>query len=736
MNRIAYRTTGLAIKTLSNLSKARVYLHDTENIPEGAKIFVVNHFTRLETFLLPYYLHRQIKQPIWSLASSEFFVGALGRYLESVGAVSTSAPDRDRLIIKSLLTNSAGWVIFPEGRMVKNKKIFEKGRYIVSYAGGKHPPHTGAAYLALRTEFYRQRLLRLSLDASGESERLLSKFNLGGMEDVCRHGTHLVPVYVTYFPLRARINILNKLAARLREDLPERLTEELMTEGAMLISGVDIDIRFGKPIDIGPHLQAPAIRQDMHRAAPFDLDDPLPCLKCMRRAALNITQLYMGAIYGMTTVNHDHIFASLLKHGPTDKQCIGDYRRRAFLAVQKTGNRESLHLHKSLQEDQKHLLIDDRFEKLADFLTVAQEKGVLAVVPPYLIRNRKKLRGLFDFHRSRIDNPIAVIANEIEPLTRLQKKISRLCWLPPFWLRFKVRQFFLRKAMADFEEDYHRFYSQAESKPRHIGQPYLVRGRGRRVGIVLSHGYLSAPEEVRPLADHLGRKGYSVYVPRLKGHGTTPDDLAQCSFQDWIESVEEGYLVIRNLCDRVFLGGFSTGAALALELAARVGDLTGVFAISTPLRLQYLSSRFAPIMDTWNRFMDRVHLDEAKKEFVENKPENPHINYHRNPISGGRELERLMDYLEPRLARITVPALVVQSQEDPVVNPKGSERIFQLLGSRDKQYLAFNFNRHGIVRGQGSERVHEAVAQFIRHALTEAPVPPPSEPEKESDKDQ
>jgi esterase/lipase len=225
-------------------------------------------------------------------------------------------------------------------------------------------------------------------------------------------------------------------------------------------------------------------------------------------------------------------------------------------------------------------------------------------------------------------------------------------------------------------------------------------------------------------------------VPRLKGHGTTPDDLAQCSFQDWIESVEEGYLVIRNLCDRVFLGGFSTGAALALELAARVGDLTGVFAISTPLRLQYLSSRFAPIMDTWNRFMDRVHLDEAKKEFVENKPENPHINYHRNPISGVRELERLMDYLEPRLARITVPALVVQSQEDPVVNPKGSERIFQLLGSRDKQYLAFNFNRHGIVRGQGAERVHEAVAQFIRHALTEAPVPPPSEPEKESNKDQ
>ena len=237
MNRFAYRSTGFAIKTLSNLSKANIAVHNPENIPEGSIIFVINHFTRLETFLMPAQIFSLTKMPVWSLADYELFKGSFGAYLEKVGAVSTQNPHRDLLIVKTLLTGEAHWIIFPEGRMVKNKKIIEKGQFMISWAGGKHPPHTGAGTLAMRTEFYRQRLRHLADAKPEEAQYLMDLFQIESLDPVLMRSTYIMPVNLTYYPIRARENILSKLAQRLVEGLPDRFVEELMTEGSMLISG-------------------------------------------------------------------------------------------------------------------------------------------------------------------------------------------------------------------------------------------------------------------------------------------------------------------------------------------------------------------------------------------------------------------------------------------------------------------------------------------------------------------
>jgi esterase/lipase/1-acyl-sn-glycerol-3-phosphate acyltransferase len=714
LNKFAYRTTGLAIKTITNLSKAQITYHGEDSIPAGSNIFVINHFTRLETFLMPYVIFRLTKIPVWSLASFELFVGAFGSYLDKVGAVSTKNPDRDLLVVKTLLTGEANWIIFPEGRMVKNKKLIEKGRFMISAVGGKHPPHTGAATLALRTEFYRQRIRKLRLEGSEEVQRLAEQFQIEDMEPVVNGDTHIIPVNLTYYPIRARENILSNLAVRLVDDLPERLIEELMTEGSMLLSGVDIDIRFGEPIQIFECLQCSPIDMDISAKRRINFDEAIPSRTRLRIEALHLMERYMAAIYNLTTVNHDHLFASMLRAMRSKTIDDQDLRDRVFLACSRIPQKTQIHLHRSLDNDQVHLLTDDRFHQFQDFLTVALDTGILTRKDKLLVKDSSKFSSAYDFHRARIENPVDVIANAVEPIIPLQRIVKRLAVQPRFWIRRKVAQHLMAAAVAEFKKDYATFKIEGESKPLSVGMPFLIKGRSKDLGIVLSHGYMAAPLEVRELAEYLGRKGYWVYVPRLKGHGTSPEDLAMRSYLDWRHSVDRGYAIISHICKRVVAGGFSTGAALALDLAERIDSVAGVFAVAAPMRLRDFSARFAPAVDMWNRLMQRARQPGAKKEFVENNPENIHINYVRNPVSGVVEIDRLMDDLEPRLTRINVPTLVVQSSGDPVVEPKGSRKIFELIGSSDKEYLLFNYDRHGILLGEGAEKVHNRIFNFIK----------------------
>jgi esterase/lipase len=58
--------------------------------------------------------------------------------------------------------------------------------------------------------------------------------------------------------------------------------------------------------------------------------------------------------------------------------------------------------------------------------------------------------------------------------------------------------------------------------------------------------------------------------------------------------------------------------------------------------------------------------------------------------------------------------LVLQSTQDPVVDPRGSRKIFEKIGTEDKEYVLFNFNRHGILLGDGSEKVYRVIGDFLQ----------------------
>ena len=201
---------------------------------------------------------------------------------------------------------------------------------------------------------------------------------------------------------------------------------------------------------------------------------------------------------------------------------------------------------------------------------------------------------------------------------------------------------------------------------------------------------MAAPREMFAFAQYLYGQGFTVYAPRLAGHGTAPEDLAQTRYEQWVDSAEEAYVVLRHSCSKIVIGGFSTGAGLALELAGRVEDYEAIFAVAPPHATQRHGGRIlCRPLTPGIRSLKKIRLSSGAKEFIENCPENPHINYIRNPIAGVRQLEKLMDQLEPKLKKLKKTDSGCAVEEGSRGQPQGGRPdSLRRSGPRSKSFIS------------------------------------------------
>ena len=722
------------LDVLTRLVKADVRLHHAQYIQDNmAVIFTINHFTRLETVLLPYILYKNTGRTVMSLAAAELFQGRVGEFMESTGAISTKDPDRDKIIVRSLLEGRDPWMIFPEGAMIKDKKVLgPHGDFEVYSTGGRRPPHTGAAVLALRAEFYRHKIECIYNRTHREGlQEALDKFALKNPEDVLGRRTVIVPVNVSYFPIRAQENFLLRMANRMKEGLSPRAVDELSVEGTVLSEETDIDITLGEPIDVRDYLNAPQYAplmacglDDMHHLE----QDPS---SLFHDAARQLMHDYMAAIYGLTTINHDHIFAALVREQRSPRSSERQYRNRIYWCAREIQRLGRYRLHTLLDKHFDDILSEGPCPQFNDFLGLCLREGLLEAQPgePEPVYRRKSLNAAEEpeFHGIRAAELTRVIANEIEPLHEVKAIIRNAARTSPATLARRIRKSLLQEDLFRFEQDYARYYDPEFSKGPDVGRPFLLRPWRIRGGVVLSHGYMAAPLEVRALAQFLRGKGYAVYGIRLPGHGTAPENLAEARWEEWYDAYNRGYAIIRSLATDVYLGGFSAGGCLALMAAARKGlKPRAVFSISAPRKLQNYSVRLAPSIVNLSTLMKKMGANWTQWDYVENHPENAHINYTRNPLAGVRQLMRLIEATEDELPNVQIPALILQGDQDPIVNPASGQLIFDKLGTPLKELTLFHRDRHGIVNGPGSKDVFHRVHHFLQHAE----AIPPAEPEQ------
>ena len=227
------------------------------------------------------------------------------------------------------------------------------------------------------------------------------------------------------------------------------------------------------------------------------------------------------------------------------------------------------------------------------------------------------------------------------------------------------------------------------------------------VGCLLIHGFTGSPPEMRPMGEFLSERGLTVSGPLLAGHGTTPEDMARTTWQDWYASVELAYQDLRQSCAEVFVGGFSLGSLLAAHLAVHC-ELSGLILMSPAFWVRDWRMNLVPLLR---------HL----VKFVPTDPNPEHSNltdpeaykrfwsYDVYPTAAVHQLLALQNVVRPELERIRQPTLVIYATGDTDIAAHSGPNTYKRIAARDKELLVLHNSGHGLVVDSESELVFQKV---------------------------
>lgn len=227
---------------------------------------------------------------------------------------------------------------------------------------------------------------------------------------------------------------------------------------------------------------------------------------------------------------------------------------------------------------------------------------------------------------------------------------------------------------------------------------------GNEIGVLVQHGFTGTTQSMRGLGKYLADCGFTVYGPRLKGHGTHYEDLENSTFEEWIASSDEGYQRLKEKCEYIFVAGLSMGGTLALHHGYAHPETKGIMLINAALFIdewETLAAQDGP------RYIEAIGSD-IKAPGVEE------LAYKRTPLKSIGEIVKFMAVTKERVPSITCPALVLVSTEDHVVPPSNSEYIMDHIGSSDKRKVTLYDSYHVATLDNDKELIFKECEKFIR----------------------
>lgn len=242
--------------------------------------------------------------------------------------------------------------------------------------------------------------------------------------------------------------------------------------------------------------------------------------------------------------------------------------------------------------------------------------------------------------------------------------------------------------------------------------PLFLKGGDKAV--IIFHGYIGSPDDVAPLAKELNNRGFTVYVPRLPGHGTSGDDFLTVDGKDWLRKAFDTYAEFNGKYKKIVIAGFSLGGLLAIITASVFSPDALVLLAPAVTNKRRFKIHLSPIIMIFVKKLRRKKEKKAKNSF-EVYLNNEYWSYDW-PKAAFSILKMQREAIN-RLSMLKCKTFLLLSKSDTTVPVKAGDIIKKRInpGILDEEIL--QSSKHMIFSGTEKKKAVSLISDWIVSAL-------------------
>lgn len=194
--------------------------------------------------------------------------------------------------------------------------------------------------------------------------------------------------------------------------------------------------------------------------------------------------------------------------------------------------------------------------------------------------------------------------------------------------------------------------------------------------VLMCHPLAETPDMMKEFAKKLNKKGYTVSIPLLPGHGSSFEALINTDFNDWYHRLEEEYQSLEQSY-KVFVCGMSIGGSMAIKLSEAYNPV-GVASINAPI------IGFDVVSDVYGLKLNTLDINEETL-----------LQYEKHRSVYFDEVVKLGQI--EQLKKITSPLFILQGSLDTNRYKTSSHMLMTYVSSKVKQRKDYGKSRHLIL---------------------------------------